>query len=56
MMELLVFIAVLTVLVALADRFGVDSRGNLRSREAELAAFGFVREQQVPIQRDMWTE
>jgi hypothetical protein len=44
MMELLVFIAVLIVLVALADRFGVDSRDNLRSSEAELAELGFGRE------------
>jgi hypothetical protein len=44
MMELLVFVAVFTVLVALAGRFGVDSRDNLRSHETELAALGFVRE------------
>jgi hypothetical protein len=44
MMELLVFVAVLIVLAALADRFGVDSRDKLRSDETELAALGFIRE------------
>jgi hypothetical protein len=44
MMELLVFVAVLITLIALADRFGVDSRDTLRSPEAELAALGFVSE------------
>jgi hypothetical protein len=47
MMELLVFVAVLTLLIALAGRFGVDSRDNLRSSEAELAELGFVREPQT---------
>jgi Tfp pilus assembly protein FimT len=44
MMELLVFIAVLTLLIALADRFGVDSRNNLRSSGTELSELGFGRE------------
>ena len=46
-MELFIFFAVLTTLVALADRFGVDSRDGLRSHEAELAALGFSREQRT---------
>jgi len=55
-MELVVLIAVLIALVALADRFGVDSRDDLRSHEAELAALGFTREQRVPIRRVPWAE
>jgi hypothetical protein len=54
-MELMVFVAVLVVLAALADRFGVDSRDNFQSQEAELAALGFTREQRVPMRRDPWT-
>ena len=54
-MELMVFVAVLVVLAALADRFGVDNRDGLRSHEAELAALGFTREQRVPPHRDPWT-
>jgi hypothetical protein len=57
MMELLVFIAVLTVLVALSGRFGVDSRDTLRSHETELAVLGFVRETaSADSARDPWME
>lgn len=55
-MELLVFIAVLIALAALADRFGADSREDLRSHETDFVAFGFVREQQLPMERDIWSE
>jgi hypothetical protein len=55
-MEFVVLISVLAALVALADRFGIDSRDNLRSHEAELSALGFTRERRGPIQRDLWTE
>jgi hypothetical protein len=51
-MELMVFVAVLVVLAALADRFGADSRDSLRSHEAELAVLGFTREQRDPKRRD----
>jgi hypothetical protein len=54
-MELMVLIAVLIALVALADRFGVDSGDDLRSHEAELAALGFTREQRVPMPQNPWT-
>jgi hypothetical protein len=55
-MEILVFVAAFIVLAALADRFGVDNRDNLRSPDAEFVALGFVRELQEPIRRDPWTE
>jgi hypothetical protein len=58
MMELLVVVAVLTALAALADRFGVDSRDNLRSHETELAVLGYVREtasaDSVGSESDKW--
>ena len=56
MIELLVFIAVLVALALLADRFGADSRDNFRSHETDFVALGFVREQQLPMERDIWTE
>ena len=43
-MELLIFVAVLIVLAALADRFDADSRDNLQPHEVELARHGIVRE------------
>jgi hypothetical protein len=55
MMELFVFIAVLVLLAALSERFGVDSRDTLRSQEADLAALGFTREQRVLMPQDPWT-
>jgi hypothetical protein len=48
-MELVVLIAVLVTLAALSERFGVDSRDNLRSHEAELFGLGFTRERRVPM-------
>jgi hypothetical protein len=54
-MELVVFIAVFVALAALSAPFGVDSRDDLRSHEAELAALGFTREQRVPMPQDPWT-
>jgi len=50
-MELVVFIAVTVVLSALASHFRVDSRDNFRLYEADLAAFGFTREQRAPKTR-----
>jgi hypothetical protein len=52
-MELVIFIAVFVALAALSERFGVDSRDNLRSQEAELDALGFTREQRMPPEQ--WT-
>jgi hypothetical protein len=54
-MEFVVLIAALIVLVALAERFGVDSRDTLRSHDAELAARGFTREQRVQMLSEPWT-
>jgi hypothetical protein len=54
-MELMVLIAVLIVLGALANHFGVDSRETFRSREEELAARAFKREQRMPIRWEHWT-
>jgi hypothetical protein len=54
-MELVVFVAVLVALVALADRFGVDSRDKLESHEADLAALGFTREQRASTRPAPWT-
>jgi hypothetical protein len=54
-MELVIFIAVLVALAALSERFGVDSRDNLHSHEAELVALGFTHEQRVPMPPEQWT-
>jgi hypothetical protein len=54
-MELLVFVAVFVLLAALSSRFGVDSRDDFQSHEAELAARGFSREQRVPVHQQPWT-
>jgi hypothetical protein len=51
-MELVVFIAMLVLLAALSERFGVDSRDTLRSHEAELAARGFTREQRPVLRQE----
>lgn len=55
-MELLVFIAVFVALAALSSRFAVDSRDDFRSREAELAGLGFIREERRPSQLEPWME
>jgi hypothetical protein len=51
-MELIVFITVLVALVALSERFGVDSRDKLEGHEGDLAALGFTHEQRVLPRRD----
>ena len=48
-MEIVVSVGMLIVFAVLAACFGADSRDQLRSHEAELAALGFVRERQ-----DLW--
>jgi hypothetical protein len=51
-MELIVLVTVLVALVALSERFGVDSRDKFDSHEGDLAALGFTREQRVLPRRD----